>query len=458
MTADPAPGYPYGLTDPTTTLTVLTLISRAVAALMGTGTVLAIYLIAKEFFGRRAGLYAALTAAVCNTLIFYAHTTNVDMPYVFWSMWALWAFARLWTEGQRRHYVLLGVFVALAMASKVQAYALFLLLPVPIVWVHYHQSGSPRLNFESLIKVLLHRNIIGAALGFAMTFVLANNLVFNLPRYINMMREVIRDRDVDRYLDPTVLGDHFQLIGQTLDFLQRSMGWPLFLAGSVGLFYCLWRHSRRTWPLLVPLVSFYAVFIHVNLFYVHPRHVLPVALLLALFGGKLMADGLDSRRIPAVAMPVILTVVFGYSFIYGLSADLTIMNDSRYLAGDWMRANISKDAQVEVNSPLMFLPWNLDAYQVSYEAVNDDYLAGLKRRNPDVVILTEKLYRLNDDQLEADLFAKARHENVTLRTLLSGEAGYQLSAQFKYKFHDWFFPDMFYGQNPHIFIFEHVTP
>jgi hypothetical protein len=37
--AEPTPAYPYGLSDPTTALTVLTLISRAVSALMGTGIV-----------------------------------------------------------------------------------------------------------------------------------------------------------------------------------------------------------------------------------------------------------------------------------------------------------------------------------------------------------------------------------------------------------------------------------
>jgi hypothetical protein len=138
------PGYPYGFANPTRALTVLTVLTRAVAAAMGTGIVLATYQIGKEVFGRRAGIFAALSMAVCNLLIFYAHTENVDVPYVFWSMLALWAYVRLVRVGQLKHYALLGILMALASATKVQAYGLFLLLPVPVVLAHFrHHHRDP---------------------------------------------------------------------------------------------------------------------------------------------------------------------------------------------------------------------------------------------------------------------------------------------------------------------------
>jgi len=455
--ADPSPGYPYGLSDPTTALTVLTLIARVVAILMGTGIVLTTYLIAKEVFDRRAALLSALIVALCNTLIFYAHMTNLDVPYIFWSMLALWAYVRLVKQGHLRYCVLLGVFAAVAIATKDQAYGLFLLLPLPVLWVHYRHYGKGPLNVKEFIRLVFHKNVVLAMLSFLMAFTLANNLLFNFPRFVLHMKTAIGYQDQDRHLNPAFVVDHFRLFGLTLDYLRRSMGLPFLLVSIAGLIYCIFRFPKRTWPLLVPLVSYYFLFLVAGLFYVHARHVIPIAIILSLFGGKVLADLISSKRMPSWASHTLLTLVFGYSMLYGLSADLTLLNDSRHIAGLWLERNVAKGARIEVYSRPIFLPRFLYDYQVYQTEFNGDYFSDLKRRRPDYVIVTEQQYRTNADQSEAVRFLEARQENPNLQALLSEQLGYQLQFNFKFKLHDWFYPDMFYGQNPRILIFKRVS-
>ena len=64
------------------------------------------------------------------------------------------------------------------------------------------------------------------------------------------------------------------------------MGWPLFAAGVIGLSLAVAspRQRRMTVWLLVPAVSYYVGFIDVIL-YNYDRFVLPMCLVLAMFGG-----------------------------------------------------------------------------------------------------------------------------------------------------------------------------
>jgi Dolichyl-phosphate-mannose-protein mannosyltransferase len=76
--------YPYGFSDPETALTVLMLIANGVSALMGVGIVVLVYVTARDLFGRTGALFAALIVAFSPPFVYYAHTSNVDTPSLFW--------------------------------------------------------------------------------------------------------------------------------------------------------------------------------------------------------------------------------------------------------------------------------------------------------------------------------------------------------------------------------------
>lgn len=178
--ANPSDVYPYGFSDPVTALTVLTLIARGVSVLMGVGIVVLVYLTARELAGRRAGFFAALTLALSPAFIFYAHTGNVDTPSVFWSALGLFAFGRLvQARTERRHYVLLGLAVGMAAATKEQAAAMFLLVPLSVLALHARHHGQGAGRIPALLRAAIDRNVLSALGAAVLTFVLATHLVFN---------------------------------------------------------------------------------------------------------------------------------------------------------------------------------------------------------------------------------------------------------------------------------------
>lgn len=125
--------WPYGLKDPVSSLTLLVLIARAVSVAMGTAIVGLTYLITERLFGGIAGIFTALILALCPMFIYYSHTSNLDIPYLFWFVLGCVFYVRLFEGGQTRDYVLFGVCMALTVATKDQAYALLPLLPVSLI-------------------------------------------------------------------------------------------------------------------------------------------------------------------------------------------------------------------------------------------------------------------------------------------------------------------------------------
>jgi 4-amino-4-deoxy-L-arabinose transferase-like glycosyltransferase len=58
--------------------------------LLVTAGVVLWYAACRRLFSRRAAWFAGFFAATMCPVVFYAHTTNVDGPMVFWSMLAMY--------------------------------------------------------------------------------------------------------------------------------------------------------------------------------------------------------------------------------------------------------------------------------------------------------------------------------------------------------------------------------
>lgn len=97
----------------------LFLIGRVISALMGTLAVWFTYLAAQRFFAeRRLALLAAALMAVTFLPVFYAHAALNNVPAMAFATLSLVGTAGILTRGRRRDYVLAGVGLGLAAATK----------------------------------------------------------------------------------------------------------------------------------------------------------------------------------------------------------------------------------------------------------------------------------------------------------------------------------------------------
>ena len=123
------------------------LIGRALSAVFDTGTVLVVYLLGRRLLGPGAALLAAALLALAVHSIQLAHFFAVDTFATFFTTAALWLLVRYAQGRDPRDLGLLGIATGLAMASKLSA-ALLLVL-VALWWLgtgwrerRFHSGGS----------------------------------------------------------------------------------------------------------------------------------------------------------------------------------------------------------------------------------------------------------------------------------------------------------------------------
>ena len=397
--------------------TVMVVITRLVSVAAGAGTVIATCLCGSHAFGKRAGLFAAAIFAMVAPFIYYSKTANVDAPYLFWWAVSLVFYLRLLDRLRLQDFLLFAVTATLAVCTKDQAYALYLLAPLVIVhqmWRANRGAGFSR----PFWRAVFDRRLAAAAIAAAVLFAVCQNLLFNSDGFLYHVRYITGSGSVPyRVFEPTGAG-RLALLRLSLHLIELSMGWPLFLVCATGLLIAAAtpRLRRTTAWLTVPVVSYYVGFINVIL-YNYDRFVLPVCLVLALFGGFALDAFLTSSRRGRTWRTVAVTSVFAYSLLYAATVDVLMIEESRYAVERWMQTNVSIDDLVGVTGLLELLPRLDDFHCVAIGTV-----AELQRERPRYVVMNADYARaVSPDRPWGQLIAGLHH----------GTLGYRLVFRFR---------------------------
>ncbi|HEX7185228.1 MAG TPA: glycosyltransferase family 39 protein [Thermoanaerobaculia bacterium] len=315
----------------------LMLAGRWLSVTLALGTVWLIYRTGREIYGRRGAVFAGLAAALMPTLVYFAKTANVDGPFLFWIAASLLFYVRLLDRHRLRDYVLFTACAFVAVATKDQAYGLYVLSPLVILPSLRRHLGA------GWVKTLLDRRVLAAVATAVVVFVLSFNIPWNSRGFSRHVGLLTGSQSEEAQAYPNSPSGHLQNMAQALRDLEFCVGAPVFAAALLGIgwtfFQALFQENRRErsrlGALLVLGLSYCLTFLSVVLFS-RDRYVLPLGLILALFAGHLFgaltAPGAwRSLRIGAA------TAALAYSFLLALSVDLRMVNDSRYDAERWLR-------------------------------------------------------------------------------------------------------------------------
>jgi hypothetical protein len=437
----PSPIFPFGLTDPLSTMTYIILIGRLWSALLGVGIVLVLYLAVQELFDRRSAIFSALIVTLYYPLVYYAHNANVDVPYLFWTSLAIYFFVRVLKYGILKDYVLFALVGMLAICTKDQAYGLFLLSPLPILWARYSEA-YPVTQRPRWIPLLCDRRFVTAGLVAVGTFILAQNLVFNFTGFINHVRLAVRASAPYVAYAPDLSG-RLHLLWATVLQLQEGLTLPIFVFCVTGCIYCIVKFPRKSLPLLFLASSYYVLLVNV-VRYVPLRFVLPIGIIMAFFGGELCAR-MWQRGPILIVRRIAIAGSFAYAALATIQLDLLLINDPRYGAEQWLRENARKGAIIETFAPRetalkhypRFPEWTkvrssrLESGTQWFVRVTRRDRTTLPnlyegRENPDYVILSKYWY---GELLKPE--ARKTIEAQVLRDLFEGRIGYELVATFE---------------------------
>jgi PA14 domain-containing protein/dolichyl-phosphate-mannose-protein mannosyltransferase len=369
-----------------TPFTLLVVISRLISIAAGLGTLLAIYAAGARIFGRRAGVLASAMFALVAPFVYYAKTANLDAPYLFWFAVSLVFYLRLLQGLAPRDFVGFAVCATLAICTKDQAYALYLLMPfafVERVWRANRDAGERR----PLMRALVDRRLLSAAAVAIVLFVGVHNIAFNLDGFRQHVLLITGPASESyRDFEPTIAG-RVALLRLTVDIIRNAWGWPMFLTSVSGVVFALLTPALRgpaIW-LLLPIVSYYAGFIDVVL-YNYDRFMLPVCLVLSLFGGLALDRCLAPGGRARTWRRVVAGTAFAYSLLFAATVDLAMMRDSRYTVEVWLAAHVAPGEAIGSVFPQQYYP-RLDRFthaeitsandlregQPSYYVLNADY-------------------------------------------------------------------------------------
>jgi hypothetical protein len=367
---------------------------RGVSLLAAGVAVVATGLAASLAFGRRAGIVAAAILALNGTFVFYAKTANVDAPYLCWFALSLVFYVRMSAGGRRSDYVWFAACGMLSIGTKDQAYGLYLLPPVLIlhqIWREHRRAGEP----APWRRTVTDRRLLAAAGTAVGVFLVSQNLPINLSGFLAHVRFITGGGSRGyRVFDPTLAG-HVELLRLTLALIRDSMGWPLAVASVAGLVVAAVtpRHRRLLVWLAAPVLSYYFGFINVVL-YNYDRFVLPICLILAVFGGLAVDRLLASTRGRAWRVALVAGV-FAYSALYAATVDVLMLEDSRYSVERWVLEHTDPKDFVGMSGPPEFRPRlnpsrvddvgtiaDLEDAKPRYYVLDADYVRGIPKDDP----------------------------------------------------------------------------
>jgi hypothetical protein len=304
---------------------------------------------------QRAAVLGALVWILVLPLTYYAKLANLDVPYTFWFALSLVGYVRGATRGAMRDFVLFGASAAAAVATKDQAYGLYLLPALHLAWTRYRTHAAAP-DGSGLARTLRDRALLsGTAAGVAV-FALAHNLPFNWTGFKDHVAIITGGASADyRQVESLSAGGQFWLLRRTIEQMAWSMSVPGLLVACAGVIAAIRRRTggRQLLMLLVPVISYYLTFIAV-VGYVYDRFLLPVCAILAIFAGHWI-DGI--WRAPAARWKTAgVVALFAYMTWRTASIDVLMAADRRYEAEAWMRANLPPGSVVGVLEWRQLLP------------------------------------------------------------------------------------------------------
>jgi hypothetical protein len=325
------------------------IVARVTTAVLGTGAVALVYATGVRLYDRRVGLLAGALAAVAFLPVFYSHFALNDVPALLPLTASLYGSAGVLLHGRRRDYLIAGVGLGLAVATKYTAGVV--LLPLAAASVSRFAGSRPA-------RVAAVRGLLLAGAAALVAFVAAN------PHAVLSFSEFWADlrRQENAAGDLGKLGlTHESGISYYLWVLTWGIGWAPAIAAAAGAALAL-RLDVRKGLFLVPWPLAFIVFMGLQDRY-FGRWLLPVLPAIALLAAFCVVELVDRLRSGPRARALLATgavaALVGQGLVYSVHLDRVLSrDDTRNLAREWMVANVPVGAKIVVE-PIVPGSWTM---------------------------------------------------------------------------------------------------
>jgi hypothetical protein len=410
--------------------------ARTLSGILGTATVLLIFMIGSAGWKPQVGLLAALFLTLSMGFVNLAHFATYDIFTIFLITLTLYFCVLIVRSGQTRAYLLAGACAALAASGKPIGFLVFL----PVLSAHAIKVISqPENLWRAVFRWKTHQKILLCLLVSFLVFVLVNPIIiWNFSYYyINTIKIT-----VDYAFRGTDMFTH-----QALDFSQGTSNWimgffnllemmnlPLLLLGIIGGFFAGYRAVRsRDQVAILCLVWIipYAVLAGSSPVPLLPlRQVVPMIPLMVLVAALAVVTEVDRscewlKRIFFVGVGLILV----YSMWYTTKGIVMLAHDSRYASSQWLARNLGSNGSILISGWPGYY-WYFPNFSENIKARlipsknQDDWMVVAKMK-PEYIMISSGYYGrfFYDPKTYPDTYQ-------FYTSLLGGELNYNVVAEF----------------------------
>lgn len=317
-------------------------LARVASALLGTIALWLLYLTGARLWGRAVGLLAAAIEAVAFLPVFYAHLALNDAPTLAPATLSLLGTAGVLRKGRARDYLLAGIGLGLACATKYTAG--IVLVPLLVAAGARYLDGGPGVLWRSL-----------AGLAFAGLCALAGFFIANpyaLLDYSAFHGELIHQSTLSAESQGKLGAPKAGGLIYYLWSFTWGLGWGPSLA-ALGGAVAVWRDERRTGWLLVPATLAFILFMGLQGRY-FGRWLMPIFPIVCLLGAFFVVRAIDwcaraqgGKTLRGVLATLFVGALLIQGFVYSVHSGLVLSRaDTRNLTRQWMLAHIPAGAKI----------------------------------------------------------------------------------------------------------------
>ena len=327
-------------------------VARVVAAVLGTVAVWLTYLAGERLFNKTAALLGAAVLGLAFLPIFYSHLALNDVPALAPVALALYGVAGVLRNGARRDYVIAGVGIGLAAATKYTGAIVAVCLLAAAICDGV--GGAP-------VKAL--RRLALALACAVLAFVAANP--YSVLDFSAFHAGVTTQQALAGGSDPEKLGTT-AASGTAFYFwtFTWGLGWAPSIAALAGSVMLVVRRRLAVAFVLLPAPIAFIIFMGDQQRY-FGRWLMPVFGIIALLAGYGAVEAarwlIRARRMPVVlAAGALAVVMLGQSLAAVIHNDGVLSKaDTRNVTRAWMVRHVPAGAKVVVE-PLVSTDWGQD--------------------------------------------------------------------------------------------------
>jgi len=314
-------------TEETALKTCLLRTGRIITVLMSLGILILLFKLGSKFSNEKAGLLAA-GFWIANYLVpYYSQTTNLEIPYIFWTLLALERLVSFHTSRRPSTVILSGICAALAVGTKDQAAALILVFPLMIYRSPFKPNpscGNSDTNNTGRIILLWLATCLSL-------YLILSQLVFRPGNYWDSHIQLIfGDAMINYQVDMSqmvLLKHHLRSFAE----LAHPLVISILVVGSIGLIL----FSTRLWLwIFLPLISYQILFLMGSRLY-FSRFMIVHFTFLALTAGIMFSHFFKRKQILS-CIGILICVSFAYTS--SLPVNWYLWNDIRKNADEWLKA------------------------------------------------------------------------------------------------------------------------